>query len=191
MDENEIITTEEEEEEEMADLTFNTTAGAAVARELLIAYLNTSATATPVWSPIGKRVEDSSMDIDWRDETKNDILGQTYTTLRKPTITQSFEPGELDAGDAAQLKIWNLAVKDQDYTALANQDVLIVHFYAGTATTPFAERYSACAIRPTGLGGAGGGDVAMPVDITYGGERTVGTASKDSTTGAITFNPAS
>lgn len=174
----------------MADLTFNTTSGQTVARELLIAYLNTSATSTPTWSPIGKRVSDSSMEMDWSEDTLQDILGATYTTLKKPTITQTFDPSELDAGDAALVKIWNLAVKDQDYTALANQDVLIVHFYAGTASTPFAERYSACAIRPSSLGGEGGGTVGMPIDITYGGTRTVGTASKDGTTGAISFSPA-
>lgn len=174
----------------MADLTFNTTSGQTVARELLIAYLNTSATSTPTWSPIGKRVSDSSMEMDWSEDTLQDILGATYTTLKKPTITQTFEPGELDGGDVALVKIWNLAVKDQDYTALANQDVLIVHFYAGTASTPFAERYSACAIRPSSLGGEGGGTVGMPIDITYGGTRTVGTASKDGTTGAISFTPA-
>ncbi len=174
----------------MADLTFNTDPGKTVQRELLIAYLNTGTSSTPVWSPLGKRVSDSSMEMDWSEDTLQDILGSTYTTLKKPTITQTFEPGELDGGDAAQVKIWNLAVKDQDYTALAAQDVLIVHFYAGTASTPFAERYSACAIRPSGLGGEGGGTVGMPVDITYGGTRTVGTASKDGTTGVISFTPA-
>ena len=172
----------------MADLTFNTTAGATIARELLIAYLNTGDASTPVWSAIGKRVEDSSMELDWGDETKNDILGQTYTTLKKPTITQSFEPCELDSDDAAQLKLWNLAIKDQDYAALAAQDVLIVHFYAGTASTPFAERYASCTIRPTGLGGEGGGNIGMPIDITYGGVRTVGTASKNAS-GVVTFTP--
>lgn len=175
----------------MADLTFNTTSGNVVARELLIAYLNTGTSQNPTWSPIGKRVEDSSMELDWSEETKNDILGSTWTTMKKPTITQTFEPGELDGGDAAQVKIWNLAIKDQDYASLANQDCLIVHFYAGTATTPFAERYSGCSIRPSGLGGEGGGSVGMPVDITYGGTRTVGTAAKDSTTGVVTFTPAS
>ncbi len=174
----------------MADLTFNTDPGKTVQRELLIAYLNTGTSNAPAWSPLGKRVSDSSMEMDWSEETLQDILGSTYTTLKKPTITQTFEPGELDGGDAAQVKIWNLAVKDQDYTALAAQDVLIVHFYAGTASTPFAERYSACAIRPSGLGGEGGGTVGMPVDITYGGTRTVGTASKDGTTGVISFTPA-
>ena len=173
----------------MADITFNTTAGKTIQRELLIAYLNTSSTSTPTWSAVGKRVEDSSMELDWGEETKQDILGSTYTTLKKPTITQTFDPVELDAGDAAAVSIWNKAFKDQDYTALAALDMLIVHFYAGTSSTPFAERYAACAVRPTGLGGAGGGTVNMPFDVTYGGTRTTGTASKDSTTGAISFTP--
>ena len=77
----------------MADITFNTNAGETVAREMLIAYLNTGEEASPEWSPIGKRVEDSSEEMDWGEETKQDILGQTYTTLKKPTITQ---PGYAD-----------------------------------------------------------------------------------------------
>lgn len=173
----------------MADITFNTDAGKTVSREMLIAYLNTGTAASPVWSAVGKRVEDSSMELDWGEETKQDILGATYTTLKKPTITQTFDPVELDSGDAAAVKLWNTAIKDQDYAALAALDMLIVHFYAGTTSAPFAERYSACAVRPTGLGGAGGGTVNMPFDVTYGGTRTTGTASKDSTTGAISFTP--
>ena len=97
---------------------------------------------------------------------------------------------DLDAGDVAQLKLWNLAIKYQTYAALAAQDMLIVHLYAGTANTAvFAERYDACAVRPTGLGGEGGGVVGMPIDVTYGGKRTVGTASV-STAGVVTFTPA-
>lgn len=173
----------------MSDLTFNTTAGVTVPRELLIAYLNTGTASTPVWSPIGKHVEDSSENVDWGEETKNNILGNVYTTHKKPTITQSFEPNELDSGDAAIVAIWNKAVKDQDYSALAAMDLLIVHFYAGTASAPFAERYPESSVRPTELGGAGGGSVGMPFDVTYGGARVTGTAAKDSTTGAITFTP--
>ncbi len=172
----------------MADLTFNTTAGQTVAREMLIAYLNVSKTATPEWAPIGKRVEDSSEEMDWGEETKKDIFGDTYTTLKKPTITQTFDPCELDAADLAQQKIWNLAVKDQDAQALANQDMLIVHLYAGTAATAvFAERYSSCAVKPSSLGGEGGGNIGMPIDITYGGTRTVGKAAIDD--GEVTFTP--
>ena len=174
----------------MADISFNTDAGVTVARELLIAYLNTGTTASPVWSPVGKRVEDSSTEYDWDSETIRDILGNTYGKLKKPTITQSFEPCDLDGADAAQMKLWNLAVKDQNAQALSALDMLIVHFYAGTAATPFAERYSSCMVEATGLGGEGGGNVGMPITVTYGGDRTLGTASKDATTGAVTFTPA-
>ena len=174
----------------MADVTFNTTEGQTIERELMIAYLNTGTTAQPVWSPLGSRVEESSAEYDWGDETTRDILGVTRSSMRKPIITQTFDPSKLDSSDAAVLKIWNLAVKDHDTTALTNQDLLIVHFYAGTAATPFAERYASCMVKPTGLGGEGGGDMAMPYEVTYGGTRTVGTASKNAETGVVTFTPA-
>lgn len=170
----------------MADLTFNTTAGQTVGRDLLIACLNTGEFATPTWSPVGKRVEDSSIEFDWQTETKVDIFGNTYTNGKKATKTQTFDPCELDGSDAAQVKIWNLAIKDNDVNALLNQDMLIVHAYAGTEKTAvFAERYSACSVLPSSEGGEGGGSVGMPIDVTYGGTRTTGTASISG--GTITF----
>ena len=175
----------------MADYEFNTTEGQTIDRALLIAYLNTgTSSSSPIWSPIGKRVEDSSQEFDWSEETKQDILGSTYTTMKKPVITQTFDPCELDAGDEAQKKIWNLAIVKQDNNALSNMDMLIVHLYAGTANTAvFAERYESCMIKPTGLGGEGGGSIGMPIDVTYGGKRTIGTASVSA--GTVTFTPAS
>lgn len=172
----------------MADLTLNTTAGLTIARELIIAYLNTGTALSPTWSPLGKRVEDSSEAYDWRDEVSQDILGNTFGTMKKPIVTQSFDPGDLDSGDAAIVKLWNLGVKDQNAQALMAQDMLIVHFYAGVANQPFAERYSECMIVPTGLGGEGGGNIGMPINVTYGGTRTTGYATKDASTGAVTFH---
>lgn len=170
----------------MADLIFNTTAGAVVERKLLILYLNTGTSEAPVWSPVGKRVEDSSMEMDWGEESKTDIFGDTWTTMKKPIITQTFEPCELDAGDAAQIKLWNQAIKDQDVAAMANNDMLIVHAYAGTADTAvFAERYPASTVKPSGLGGSA--TVGMPIDVTFGGKRAVGTAKVAD--GTVTFTP--
>lgn len=169
----------------MADLTFNTPAGQTIARELLIAYLNTGTSSTPIWSAIGKRVEDSDAEYDWDTETKRDILGAIRNRMKKPTVTQSFDPCELDSGDAAQVKLWNMAVKDQDAQALANLDMLIVHFYAGQN---FAERYDSCMVEVSSLGGEGGGDIGMPINVTYGGERTLGTAAK-AADGTVTFTP--
>ena len=171
----------------MPSQTFNTVSGRTIGRELLIAYLNTGTTSNPICDPLGRRVQDSSTELDWESDTVRDILGSTYGTMKKPKITQTFDPCDLDGGDDAQLKIWNLAVNEQNPQALAAQDMLIVHFYAGEASTPFAERYAACMIEVTGLGGEGGGNIGMPMTVTYGGTRTVGTATKDATTGAITF----
>lgn len=172
----------------MAEYKFNTAAGQTVARELLVAYLNTGNNETPVWSPIGKRVTDSSEEFDWGEESSQDILGATYSSLKKPVITQTFDPCDLDGGDAALVKIWNLAIVEQNAQALASQDMLIVHMYAGSEGNAFfAERYAACMVKPTGLGGEGGGNVGMPIDVTYGGERTVGTASKSEA--GVTFTP--
>ena len=171
----------------MADLDFNTTSGQTVAREMLIAYLNVGESTTPDWAPIGKRVEDSSIEFDWQTETKVDIFGDTYTTGKKATRTQTFDPCELDGVDEAQTKIWNLAVKEDNVQALLNQDMQIVHLYAGTADTAvFAERYSSCAVLPSSLGGEGGGSVGMPIDVTYGGTRTTGTAAVSGGTATFT-----
>lgn len=170
----------------MAELTFNTPAGQTIARELLVAYLNTGTKDAPVWSPIGKRVTDSSEAFEWSEESSQDILGNTYATLKKPVVTQSFDPNDLDGGDAALVKIWNLAVVEQNAQALSSQDMLIVHLYAKAANAEaFAERYSSCMVKPTGLGGEGGGNITMPIDVTYGGTRTIGTAS--SADGVVTF----
>lgn len=171
----------------MADMNFNTKEGATVARKLLILYLNTGTNEAPVWSVIGKRVEDSSMEYDWGEETKTDILGDTYTTLKTPTITQTFDPCELDGGDKAQVKLWNQSIKDHDVAAMSNNDVLVVHAYTGEAEAgAFAERYMSSTVRPTSLGGSS--NIGMPIDVTFGGKRQTGTAKI--TGGTITFTAA-
>lgn len=172
----------------MADVTFNTKENQTIDRNLLILYLNTGTAEAPVWSAVGKRVSDSAMEYDWGEESTTDIFGDTYTSMSKPKITQGFDPWELDAGDKAQLKVWKDSIRNHDTNAMTNNDMMVAHLYAGTAgTAVFAERYTACAVKPSSLGGAGGGKLAMPIDVTYGGTRTTGTAAvKD---GAVTFTP--
>lgn len=127
------------------------------------------------------------MEYDFGEESKTDIFGEVYTNLKKPIITQTFEPCELDAGDVAQVKIWNQSIKDQDVAAMANNDLLVVHAYAGTKDTAvFAERYGSCLVKPSSLGGSS--NVGMPIDVTFGGTRTTGTAAVSN--GKVTFNTA-
>lgn len=173
----------------MADnINFNTPEGQTVARETLIACLNTGETANPVWSPVGIRVYSSSAEYDWQRETNQDIIGNSYSNMKKPIITQSFDPWELNNGDEAQANIWNDGIRRQDAQAMSNKDMLIIHKYAGTANTAvFAERYSSCAVEINSLGGDGGGNLGMPITVTYGGVRTIGTVSVSD--GEFTFTP--
>jgi hypothetical protein len=163
----------------MAEYTFDANPGELIKRENLIAYLNTGTSGAPVWSPLGAHVSDSSIEYDWNAETKQDILGDTHTSMKKPTTTQDFD-GDLVSGDVAQAKLHNLAVIQQDSTALANLDMMIAHFYvtASGGKGHFAERYSSCAIPVTGLGGEGGGNIGMQYNVTYGGTRTIGSVTK-------------
>jgi hypothetical protein len=165
----------------------NTTSGQTVARELLILCLNTSSTSTPTWSPVGKRVTESDVEYNWNDSTEQDILGDTYTQMRKPIMKESFDTYYPDSGDAAGVAIINDAVVNHDAQALCNKDVLLVHAYLGTAAAPWVERYPSSAIKPTKLGGEGGGNLVMAFDVTFGGTRTTGTAARNATTGVITF----
>ena len=173
----------------MAEYSFSTPSGQTIARETLIAYLNTGTSSTAVWSPLGARTEDSSVEYDWQSENVKDILGNTYGTMKKPIMTQTFDPAKITNGDAALKKIWDLAIVDQDAQALANMDMLIVHLYStdGGTTSPasFAEHYPACMINPTGIGGEGGGDINMPIEVTYGGTRQTGKATVSA--GVVTF----
>lgn len=166
---------------------FNSPAGQTIDRKLYLCCGNSGTYEAPNWGRLGKRVEDSSAENDWGEETKQDILGDIYTTMKTPVISQTFDPCELDSGDEYQHHVWELAVVDQDAPALCNQDLLRIHLYAvDESGNAFAERYPSSMVKPSGLGGAGGGSLTMPIDITFGGKREVGTASV-AEDGTITF----
>ena len=167
-------------------LTFNTAESQTIARETLIACLNTGSKESPKWSPIGIRVSSSSAEYDWQRETSKDIMGNSYSSMKAPIVTQAFDPWEMTNGDAAMLDVWNKGIRNQDAQAMAAFDMLIVHKYAGTKDTAvFGERYDACAIEISSIGGDGGGNLGMPISVTYGGTRTTGTVAVAS--GAFTF----
>lgn len=170
--------------------TVNTPAGQTADRKLYLCCGNSGTKEEPKWGRLGKRVEDSSAEMDWSEETKTDILGDTYSTMRTPIISQTFDPCEVDSGDEYQKHIIELAVVQQDAAALCNQDLLRIHLYlVDEDGKAFAERYPSSMVKPSELGGSGGGALTMPVDVTFGGTREVGTASVDSD-GTITFTPA-
>lgn len=170
--------------------TVKTTEGQSADRKLYLCCGNCGTKESPIWGRLGKGVEDSSAEMDWSEETKTDILGDTRTRMKTPVISQTFDPCEVDSGDKYQQHIIDLAIVKQDAHALCNQDLLRIHLYLEDGEgRAFAERYPASMVKPSSLGGEGGGSLTMPIDVTFGGAREVGTASVSSD-GTITFTPA-
>lgn len=172
----------------MADYTFlNEKTDQAIGRELMIAYLNTGTSEAPVWSPMGCRVESSGMEMDWQRDSKKDIMGHTHNTMKKPITTQSFDPWPLAGNDVAQKYLWNLAIVEENAAALGNLDILVVHSYvkSGASDAALAIRNDACSVEVTSFGGDGSGSLDMATTVTYGGTRTVGTATVSK--GVVTF----
>lgn len=169
---------------------FTAPAGQTIERRLYLCCGNSGTYEAPVWGRVGRRVEDSSAEMDWSEESKKGIYGDTFNTMKAPIVSQSFDPLPMEGGDAFMQHIWELAVVNQDAPALCNQDLLLIHLYAEDADgNVFAERYPASMVKPSSLGGPGGGDLEMPIDVTFGGEREVGTAAV-AADGTITFTKA-
>ena len=168
---------------------FSTPPGQVADRKMYLCCGNYATESAPEWGRLGKRVEESSAEMDWQEETKKDILGDTWTTMKTPIISQTFDPCEVDAADKYQEHLANLAIVDQDAPALCNQDLLRIHLYlVDDNGNPFAERFHSSMVKPTGLGGPGGGSLQMPIDVTFGGEREIGTVTIDENKN-ITFTP--
>lgn len=165
--------------------------GQTARREQLITYYNVGTYESPTWDAIGCRVTDSSIELDWGEDTAQDILGHTHTSVKEPTLTQDAEDFEIEEGQPAYKDIWERGVRDHD-ASVAHRDLLVVHTYyapdSTTLTAFFAERYPDSAVLPTSIGGEGGGAIKMAVSVTYGGARETGTASISA--GVVTFTKA-
>lgn len=170
-----------------------------IEREKLMAFVNVAVTENdgtvsvnveaPDFAPLGIGVESGSQSYDWQRESKKDIWGNTYNSMKKPIVTKELQPWPVSGNDKAQKHIWKLGVVDQDNVRLAAQDILIVHAYVtvgDAADVYFAERYDASSIEVTDIGGDGGGILTDGCNVTYGGARTVGRATIDKT-GKVTF----
>lgn len=169
--------------------TISSGTGKSAKREMLITALNTGTSSSPAWSAIGKKVEESSISLDWGEETKEDILGHVYTNAKKPTKEQEFSGNNFIGGDDFMNYVADLVIVREDYVAITQQECMIIHTYlTDSAGKAFAERYSECALLMSTIGGEGGGVIVSDVTVKFGGTRTTGTATY-SADGGITFTP--
>lgn len=172
-----------------------TNTGDAAKREAFSLWYNDRASgsgtlASPVWELVGYKLESADMSIDYEtDETKKDILGNTFVNLNGPNRSFDLSSWNLVQGSKLQLDAMN-ALRYEKEGGMAylesGGDFCLVHHYAGTAgSAMLAERWKACGIKPGRLGGDGGANLTTDITVTMGGDKEIGTAAIAS--GVMTF----
>lgn len=146
--------------------------------------------ASPSWEIVGYKLDNGDMSIDYEtDETKHDILGNTFVTLAGPNRTFDLSDWTIIQGNKLQVDCMNALRYDANGGMSfleSGGDFCVVHHYAGTASSAMlAERYKGSSIKPTRLGGDGGGNLTTDITIVLGGDKEIGTAAIAS--GVLTF----
>ena len=170
-------------------------AGDTAKREAFSLWYNSKVTgggtaSTPVWDLVGYKLESGDMSIEYEtDETKKDILGNTFVELAGPKRSFDLSDWNIVQGSAIQVDCMN-ALRYEANGGMAylesGGDFCLVHHYAGTAgTAMLAERWKGCSMKPGRLGGDGGANLTTDITITMGGDKEIGTASISS--GTMTF----
>ena len=171
----------------MAEATaFNVTAGLEIERKYMTTWVNVGDSETPVWECVGAGVEDSAIETNADVSTTTDILGVTKTKVNKLERAQTLDPMTATGGSLLQVKLYN-DIRYEKLSAMSAYEVMIVHGYVGTDASFEAELYGACTLLVTSIGGSS--YVDMPIEITLGGEKTLGTSSKFKSTDTPVFTP--
>lgn len=172
----------------MAEATaFNVITGIEVERKYLTTWVNVGTNEVPVWECVGAGVEDSGIETNADVTTVTDILGITKTKVNKLERAQTLDPMTATGGSTLQVKLYN-DVRYEKLAAMSAYEVMLVHGYVGEDALFEAELYSACTILTTSIGGSS--YVDMPIEITLGGEKILGTSSKFKSTDTPVFTPA-
>lgn len=173
----------------MADATaFNLTAGLEAERKLMTTWVNVGTTIAKEWECVGVGVEDSSIDTNPDITTSTDILGVTRTKVNKLERAQTLDPMTVRGGSDLQVKLYN-QMRHDSLAEMSAYEVMIVHGYVGSAGTYEAELFDACTITVSSVGGSS--YVDMPIDIAFGGNHLIGTATTYASTSTPVWTVAS
>lgn len=158
-------------------------------RSHLLHFLNATPSGTSAaWFKIGKDVESMSVELNAEIETKKNILDETAVTHKGYEASASVETYYADSSDSDFYAFIKNIALGRAKGASCKTQVLEVLIDQTGATSHSAWRED-CIIDVQSYGGEQGG-VSIPYTIHFCGNRTAGTASFDSSTGAVTFTAA-
>ena len=151
-----------------------------VARKELVAYIKVDDT----WVPIGWHCTDSSMNVEIDTDTQKDILGNVFTNVSTPELSQEFDPLPIrqnpqNVGVDKLQQLLHDQWMNQNFSG--SYDTLIVYLYAGDAnanpTKYDAHRFPASQIVPGDFGGSADEPLNRPITVHFGGAMEQGKAT--------------
>jgi len=153
-------------------------------REQLILFMNTGTSSAPVWSVIGRDIEDLSRTMNYDVQSKNNILGEASVDVTKGPQTTTVDPVKMDNDDPVAERLYDIYAKNLDGSDVENDFVEVSAFKQAGAGEYEAFRQNG-AISLTSFGGDTTG-VNAPFEINWKGERVAGTFNPTTKT----FTPA-
>jgi hypothetical protein len=145
-----------------------------------------SGTTTQRREILGRRVEDSSIEFNPDIQTSTDILGITYSDVNKTEPQQALDPAYIMGGSDLSAYLTDAMLSNNIQAYNGKFTVYIIAAFIGDSTNGYkAVKHSGCSIIPTSIGGDS--YVAMPLEIHYSNDITVGTVDKLSDD--FTFTP--
>ena len=159
---------------------FNLQDGQRAERKLFITVAEweeiSGTTTTTKREVLGRRTEDSSMDMNADIQTSTDILGNNYTDVNKTQPQQDFDPF-LIIGGSRLAAILNDCRRRNALSELSQFTIYNISAFQGNSTSGYeCEKQDDCTIAINSIGGDV--NVNMPISVYYSNKITTGTVDK-------------
>ena len=160
---------------------FNLQDGQRAERKLLITVAEwqefTTGTATVTKREVlGRRTEDSSIEMNPDIATSTDILGNNYTDVNKTQPQQDFDPF-LILGGSRLAAILNDCRRRNALSELSQFTIYVISAFQGNSSDGYeCEKQTDCTITPNSIGGDA--NVNMPISVYFCNKITTGTVNK-------------
>lgn len=126
---------------------------------------------------VGYKVGSADLEFNIEKEEIDDILGDSYQEISKIKYSMTFDAVRMTDGPRGKLadKILDYQMFDDDgLDKLTNFKTVLIFGMYGEEGSYKAVMHDACTITSASLGGEG--FMRMPLEVAFGGEKTLGTA---------------
>lgn len=143
-----------------------------ISRKSLMHFVNVGTSSEPEWELLGDGIEELSREMNNNVETKQDILGQTSTTVTKGNQVSSFDPFKCRKDSKLFQKLYQIYTDDLELSDV-EMEFLEVSVFDEISEGTYAAIKQVGAVDLKSIGGDTTG-LDMPFDVNYIGAKVKG-----------------